>query len=96
MPLELPKALLDAGGWTVATVIAIGIIGALIRGDLVTGRSAKEAIERETSRADRATEQLERNSDIGERLVVSNDKLSGQVTVLVDLLARILRVVPPA
>lgn len=95
MELGLPKALLDAGGWVVAAVIAIGIVTALIRGDLETGRSARAAVERETKRADKATEQLERNSDIGERLVVSNDKLTGQIDLLIDLMVKFIQVKGP-
>ena len=90
MGIDIPKALLDAGGWVFGAAVAIGVIAAIIREDLVSGRSAKEAIKRETERADRATEQLERNSDIGERLVMANDKLSGQVAVLVEVLARFI------
>lgn len=90
MLFDIPKALLEAGGWTVATAIAIGVIAALIRGDLVTGRSAKEALDRETTRADRATDQLESSSDIGEKVVAANDRLSGQISVLIDLMSKML------
>lgn len=80
MPIDLPAALLDAGGWAVAAVIAIGVIGAIIRGDLVPGGVYK----REASRADMATTQLERQTELGETMTT-------QVETLVRLVADVLR-----
>lgn len=91
MDLGLPKVLLDAGGWVFAAAVLAAIITALIRGDLVTGKSASDALGRETKRADKATEQLERNSEIGEKLVLSNDKLTGQVDLLIELLIKFVQ-----
>ena len=91
MPFDLSKAVIDAGGWVAAAAIAIGVITLLVRGDLVTGRSAKDALDRETKRGDKATEQLDRNSDIGERLVEANEKLHTQLGVLVHLLSKVLK-----
>lgn len=81
MPIELPKALLDAGGWVAAAAIAIGVIGAIIRGDLVPGGVYK----REANRADMATTQLERQTELGETMTT-------QVETLVRLVADVLRV----
>lgn len=80
MPFDIPKALLEAGGWVAAASIAIGIIVALIRGDLVPGALYK----REVTRADTATSQLERWNEIGETLTI-------QVKLIADLVADVLR-----
>ena len=80
MPIDIPKALLDAGGWVAATAIAIGAIASIIRGDLVPGSIYK----REVSRADSATTQLERQNELGETLTT-------QVETLVKLVADVLR-----
>jgi len=80
MPIDLPTALLDAGGWVVAAGIAIGVITAIIRGDLIPGAVYK----REVTRADSATTQLERQNDLGE-------KLTTQVETLIQLVADVLR-----
>lgn len=79
MGLEIPRALLDAGGWVFAAVILSAVITALIRGDLVPGGVHK----REIARADQATDQLERNSE-------TNEKVVSQVAVLIDLLGKLL------
>ena len=80
MPFELPKALLDAGGWVACASIAVGVIVAIIRGDLVPGRLYR----READRADTATAQLERQNELGETLTT-------QVETLVKLVADVLR-----
>jgi hypothetical protein len=80
MSFDLPQALLDAGGWVVATAIAIGVITALVRGDLVPG----PVYRREITRADSATTQLERQNELGE-------KLTTQVETLIKLVADVLR-----
>ena len=80
MAFDFPKALLDAGGWVACASIAIGVIVAIIRGDLVPGKLYR----RETSRADSATAQLERQNELGE-------KLTTQVETLVKLVADVLR-----
>lgn len=80
-PLDaLTKAVLDAGGWVVAAIVAVGIIAAIIRGDLVPGTVYK----REVTRADLATSQLESWNRIGETL-------TAQVDVIADLVASILK-----
>ena len=81
MPFELPKALIDAGGWVVAACIAIGVIVAIIREDLVSGRAYK----REVDRADKATAQLERNSETVEGIGRSLDTLLELLTKLLQL-----------
>ena len=80
MPFDLPKALLDAGGWVACASIAIGVIVAIVRGDLVPGNLYR----REASRADTATSQLERQNELGEKLTI-------QVETLVKLVADVLR-----
>jgi hypothetical protein len=80
LPFELPRALIEAGGWVVAAVFAFGVITLIIRGDLVTGRTHQ----REIDRADKATTQLERNNDF-------NKKMSAQVETLVKLVAEVLK-----
>lgn len=80
MPIDIPKALIDAGGWVVAAAIAIGVIAAMVRGDLVPGNVYK----REVARADLATSQLEKWNDIGETL-------TAQVKILAELVADVLR-----
>lgn len=80
MPFELPKALIDAGGWVTALAVALGVIVGIIRGDLVPGSLYR----REVGRADTATEQLERQNDLGERLTT-------QVDTLVQLVGDVLR-----
>jgi hypothetical protein len=94
--ISLPTALLDAGGWVVAAVIAIGVITGLIRGDLETGKSAREARDRETKRADKATEQLERNSELDEKRIVQIEKLTEQVDLLVKLMGQIFQARGPS
>ncbi len=80
-PLDaLTKAVLDAGGWTVAAVLAVAIIAAIIRGDLVPGAIYR----REVERADKATTQLDRQNDLGETLTT-------QVETLTKLVADVLR-----
>jgi hypothetical protein len=80
-PLDaLTKAVLDAGGWVAAAVCLAAIIAAIIRGDLVPG----SVYRRETKRADIATAQLERNTELGE-------KLTTQVDTLAHLVADVLR-----
>jgi hypothetical protein len=80
VPIDVPKALLDAGGWVAAATIAIGVITGIIRGDLVPGNVYK----REIMRADTATAQLERQNELGE-------KLTTQVETLTKLVADVLR-----
>jgi hypothetical protein len=80
VPIDIPAALLDAGGWVTSAAIAIGVIAALIHGDLVPGMLYK----REVTRADSATTQLERQNELGE-------KLTAQVEVLIKLVADVLR-----
>lgn len=81
MPLDVvPKALIDAGGWVTAAVVAIGILVSIIRGDLVPGGVYR----REVKRADTATSQLERQTELGETLTT-------QVETLVHLVADVLR-----
>lgn len=71
MPVDLPGALLDAGGWVFAAVTLSGVVAALIRGDLVPG----SIYQREIERANTATEQLERQNDLGERLTTQVETL---------------------
>lgn len=79
-PLDaLTKAVLDAGGWVAAAVVATAVIAAIIRGDLVPGKVYR----REVDRADTATNQLERQNDLGERLTT-------QVETLTSLVADVL------
>jgi hypothetical protein len=74
------KALLDTGGLAIAAAIAVGVIVLIIRGDLVPG----SVYRREAARADTATAQLERNTELGE-------KLTTQVETLAHLVADVLR-----
>jgi hypothetical protein len=75
------KAVLDAGGW-VACAITLGVvIGLIVRGDLVPGALYR----REVDRADTATNQLERQNDLGETLTT-------QVETLIRLVADVLSV----
>lgn len=75
----LLKAISDAGGWVVSCAILIGVIVAIIHGDLVPGREHR----REIARANRATDQLERQAEVGEQ----NAK---DLRLLLDLLKGIL------
>lgn len=80
MDFDIPKALLEAGGWVFAAITLTGVVTALIRGDLVPGNIHK----REIARADTATSQLERWNEIGDTLTV-------QVKLIAELVADVLR-----
>lgn len=80
MPIDIPKALLDAGGWVFAAAVLLGVVMAIIRGDLVPGTLYK----REVARADTATTQLEHWNAIGETL-------TAQVKLMSELVADVLR-----
>ena len=81
MPLGLPSEVLGAGGWVFASLVLAAVITALIRGDLVPGVTHK----REVARADRATEQLEKEGD-------TNRELLAAVKALTDIMAKAFRV----
>ena len=74
------KALLDAGGLAIAAALAVGVVALIIRGDLVPGAVYR----REVKRADTATAQLERQTELGETLTT-------QVETLAHLVADVLR-----
>lgn len=73
------KAILDAGGWVACSIVLTGVLFAIVRGLLVPGSLYK----REVDRADTATNQLERQNDLGE-------KLTTQVETLVQLVGDVL------
>ncbi len=77
---QIVKAMLDAGGWLTSTLLLGLIVLAIIRGLLVPG----SVYRREVNRADTATNQLERQNDLGE-------KLPTQVETLTSLVADVLR-----
>lgn len=81
MPLDIPKELLDAGGWVFCAVALFGIVAALVKGLLVPGG----VHQREIARGDKATAQLERNSEAVE-------KLTGQLGTLLSLMGDLLTV----
>lgn len=74
------KALIDAGGWVFACAVLVGILSALVRGDLVPGAVYR----REVARADTATEQLEKSNELG-------DTLTAQVDTLVKIVGEVFR-----
>lgn len=80
MPLGLPSDVLAAGGWAFASVVLATVIAAVIRGDLVPGVTHK----REVARADRATDQLEKEGD-------TNRELLAAVKALTETMGRVLR-----
>jgi hypothetical protein len=75
------KAVLDAGGWVACALTLAVVIGLIVRGDLVPGALYR----REVDRADTATNQLERQNDLGETLTT-------QVETLIRLVADVLAV----
>lgn len=79
MPIDIPKALIDAGGWVTAAAVCIGVIGAIIHGDLVPGSIHRREIER----GDKATAQLERQGEV-------NEKVASQMDTLLELLGKLL------
>lgn len=81
MPIDpaIFKAVLDAGGWVACSVVLTGVLFAIIKGYLVPGSLYK----REVDRADTATNQLERQNDLGETL-------TAQVETLIQLVADVL------
>lgn len=79
MPFSIPKELLDAGGWVAAAAVALGWVGAILRGDMVPGSVHR----REIDRADKATAQLE-------RLLDSTHRSADQVATVIELLSKIL------
>ncbi len=77
--LGIPADLLNAGFAIIAIAILLGLITAIIRGDLVPGVVYK----RETTRADQATVQLERNTE-------TIESLTEKVSTVADLLRALL------
>ncbi len=77
---QIVKAMLDAGGWLSCAIVLGLVLLAVIRGLLVPG----SVYRREVTRADTATNQLERQNDLGE-------KLTTQVETLTSLVADVLR-----
>lgn len=77
---DLPKVLLDAGGWVFAAAVLAGIVAAIVRGDLVPG----PVYRREVARADSATKQLEDSNELGVTL-------TAQVDTLVKIVGEVFR-----
>lgn len=84
MPFELPKELLDAGGWVFAALLAAAILWAIVKGKLVPGVTH----DREVARADRATDQLEKEGD-------TNRELLTAVKALTETLGQVLKLRSP-
>lgn len=80
MPVDIPKTLIDAGGWVFASAVLLGVIIAVIRGELVTG----SAFKREVERGDKLEARLEKWAEFGE-------SLTAQVKILTELVADVLR-----
>lgn len=76
MPIEVPPALLDAGGWVFAAVILVGVLSLIVTGRLVPGSVLASAEARER----KATAQLERQAEAYNKLVT-------QLQVLISVLA---------
>lgn len=72
-------ALLKAGGWFACALTLAAVIALIVKGYLVPGSLYK----REVDRADTATNQLERQNDLGETL-------TAQVETLIQLVADVL------
>lgn len=79
MGIDIPKALLDAGGWAACAALAFAVVGLFVRGEFVT----KAVYQREIDRADKATAQLERQGE-------TNEKVASQMDSLLELLGKLL------
>ena len=77
---QLAKVLVDAGGWVTAVALIAVILGLVIKGELVSGKTYR----REAQRVDRLT-------DLMEKLSNANETLSTQVHTIADLVSSILR-----
>ena len=77
---QLAKVLVDAGGWVTAVALIAVILGLVIKGELVSGKTYR----REAQRVDRLT-------DLMEKLSNANETLATQVHMIADLVSSILR-----
>lgn len=75
----LIKAILDAGGWLACAGVLAAVLFLIVKGYLVPGSIYR----REVDRANTATNQLERQNDLGETLTT-------QVDTLIQLVADVL------
>lgn len=94
MPVEIPKALIDAGGWVFGAAVLAAVITLLIRGDLALKREVTretERADREAARADSATVALEKQAEVQEGIAIDIGKFGSQVGALVSILGQILR-----
>lgn len=89
---ELPKALIDAGGWVTAAALALGIVALFVNDVLISRKRHEAEMARETARADKATAQLEREAEVNEQLTGEVGRLATEVGTLVDVLGRVLKV----
>lgn len=82
MPIDpaVLKTVVDAGGWVASSIVLAGVLAAIVKGYLVPGSIYR----REVDRADTATNQLERQNDLGETLTT-------QVETLIRLVADVLK-----
>jgi len=82
---DIPKVLVDAGGWVFASAVLTAVLILIRRGDLVPGFVYK----REVERADKATEQVERQTEAIKTLTAEFDGFSTLAQRFIDSRERV-------